>query len=207
MTPPAIRCLVADDHPALVAAVADYLRAEGFEITGPAADGDQALSAAEETQPELAVIDYRMPRFGGRELVRRIKEVSPATRVAVYTADADDQLVVEAFAAGADAIVLKEAPLVDLVRALRSILGGRAYVDPALAGAALAGGRTAARLTARELEVLILLAEGLSHEEIGGRLEISHETVRTHARKAAERLGAKTRTQAVASAIRLGFIT
>lgn len=201
-------CLVADDHPALVAAVCDYLRDEDFEIVGPASDGLQALAAVEERRPELAVVDYRMPRFGGHELVSRIKEISPSTRVAVYTADADDQLVIEALGAGADAIVLKEAPLVDLVRALRSILDGRPYVDPGLAGAAFATGtRPASRLTAREADVLTLLAQGLSHEEIGGRLEIASETVRTHARKAAERLGAKTRTQAVATAIRLGLIS
>lgn len=201
-------CLVADDHPALVAAVCDYLRDEDFEIVGPASDGVQALAAVEELRPELAVVDYRMPRVGGRELVSRIKEISPSTRVAVYTAEADEQLVVEALDAGADAIVLKEAPLEDLVRALRSILAGRPYVDPALAGAAFASGtRPASRLTAREVDVLTLLAEGLSHEAIGGRLEIASETVRTHARKAADRLGAKTRTQAVATAIRLGLIS
>lgn len=201
-------CLVADDHPALVAAVCDYLRDEDFEIVGPASDGVQALAAVEELRPELAVVDYRMPRVGGRELVSRIKEISPSTRVAVYTAEADEQLVVEALDAGADAIVLKEAPLEDLVRALRSILAGRSYVDPALAGAAFASGtRPASRLTAREVDVLTLLAEGLSHEAIGGRLEIASETVRTHARKAADRLGAKTRTQAVATAIRLGLIS
>lgn len=201
-------CLVADDHPALVAAVCDYLRDEDFEIVGPASDGVQALAAVEELRPELAVVDYRMPRVGGRELVSRIKEISPSTRVAVYTAEADEQLVVEALDAGADAIVLKEAPLEDLVRALRSILAGRPYVDPALAGAAFASDtRPASRLTAREVDVLTLLAEGLSHEAIGGRLEIASETVRTHARKAADRLGAKTRTQAVATAIRLGLIS
>jgi DNA-binding NarL/FixJ family response regulator len=203
--PPIARCLVADDHPALVSAVADFLTEQGFEVIGPAADGAQALAAAESTLPELALVDYRMPRSDGRELVRRLKEVSPATKVAIYTADANEQLVTEALDAGADAIILKEAPLLDLVRALTSILAGQAYVDPALAGAALGVGR-GPRLTSREADVLRLLAEGLTHEEIGGRLKIASETVRTHARKAAERLGAKTRTQAVATAIRLELI-
>ena len=96
----------------------------------------------------------------------------------------------------------------DLLRALESALAGRTYVDPALAGQALLnprGGGTA--LTTRECQVLELLAEGLSHDEIGGRLGISGETVRTHLQKASERLGAGTRTQAVATALRLGFIT
>jgi DNA-binding NarL/FixJ family response regulator len=205
VTAPIARCLVADDHPALVSAVADFLTDQGFEIIGPAADGAQALAAAQSSRPELALVDYRMPRSGGRELVRRIKEVSPTTRVAVYTAEANEQLVIDVLAAGADAIVLKEAPLLDLVRALTSILDGQPYVDPALAGAALGIGR-GPRLTPREADVLRLLAEGLTHEEIGERLDIASETVRTHARKAAERLGAKTRTQAVATAIRLELI-
>jgi len=199
------RCLVADDHPALVSAVSDFLTGRGFEVIGPAADGGEALAIAASAFPELALVDYRMPRSGGRELVRRIKEVSPATRVAVYTAEANEQVVTEVLDAGADAIVLKEAPLVDLVRALTSILDGRRYVDPALAGAALGAGG-APRVTAREADVLRLLADGLTHEEIGDRLQIAAETVRTHARKAADRLGAKTRTQAVATAIRLGLI-
>jgi DNA-binding NarL/FixJ family response regulator len=199
------RCLVADDHPALVSAVADFLTEQGFEVIGPAADGAQALAAAERSRPELALIDYRMPRSGGRELVRRLKEVSPTTQVAVYTAEANDQVVAEVLAAGADAIVLKEAPLLDLVRALTAILNGQPYVDPALAGAALGVGR-GPRLTSREADVLRLLADGLTHEEIGERLDIASETVRTHARKAADRLGAKTRTQAVATAIRLELI-
>jgi DNA-binding NarL/FixJ family response regulator len=205
MSAPIARCLVADDHPALVSAVADFLADQGFEIIGPAADGAQALAAAENAQPELALVDYRMPRSGGRELIRRLKEISPATQVAVYTAEANEQVVADVLAAGADAIVLKEAPLLDLVRALRSILDGHPYVDPALAGAALGVGR-GPRLTAREADVLRLLAEGLTHEEIGERLAIASETVRTHARKAADRLGAKTRTQAVATAIRLELI-
>ena len=207
MSAPIARCLVADDHPALVSAVADFLSDHGFEIVGPASDGAQALAAAANARPELALVDYRMPRSGGRELIRRIKEVSPHTRVAVYTAEASGQLVTDVLAAGADAIVLKEAPLADLVRALTAILAGQSYVDPALAGAALGiGNGRATGLTPRERDVLTLLAEGLTHEEVGERLDIAAETVRTHARKAADRLGAKTRTQAVATAIRLGLI-
>ena len=202
---PIARCLVADDHPALASAVSDFLTEQGFEVIGPASDGTQALAAVERERPELALVDYRMPRSGGQDLIRRIKEVSPETGVAVYTAEANDQVVTEVLAAGADAIVLKEAPLLDLVRALTSVLGGQSYVDPALAGAALGIGR-GPRLTARESDVLKLLAEGLTHEEIGERLTIASETVRTHARKAADRLGAKTRTQAVATAIRLELI-
>lgn len=202
------RCVIADDHPGLVAAVGDYLDEHGYQVVARAGDGLSALAHIAEHRPELALVDYRMPRCSGGELVRRIKDASPQTRVAVYTADADERVVAEALAAGADGVVLKEAPLPDLVRALSSIERGRPYVDPGLAVAALgrAPGRSGTQLTERELEVLSLLAEGLSHEEIGQRLQIAAETVRTHARKAAERLGARTRTQAVASAIRSGIL-
>jgi DNA-binding NarL/FixJ family response regulator len=205
---PIARCVLADDHPGLVAAVGDYLVEQGYDIVARANDGLSALAHIERERPELALVDYRMPRCSGAELVRRIKETSPDTRVAVYTAEADDRVVTEALGAGAHGVVLKEAPLPDLVRALASIARGRPYVDPGLAVAALRGQtRGATQLTARELDVLVLLAEGLSHEEIGRRLGIASETVRTHARKAADRLGARTRTQAVATAIRLGLIS
>jgi two-component system, NarL family, nitrate/nitrite response regulator NarL len=206
MTQP--RCIIADDHPGLIAAVGDYLGENGYDIIGRLGDGLAALAQIAEERPELALVDYRMPRCSGGDLVRRIKDASPETRVAVYTADADEKVVAEVLAAGADGVVLKEAPLPDLVRALSSIERGRPYVDPGLAVAALGrtAGRSGTKLTERELQVLTLLAEGLSHEEIGNRLQIAAETVRTHARKAAERLGARTRTQAVASAIRLGIL-
>jgi DNA-binding NarL/FixJ family response regulator len=108
----------------------------------------------------------------------------------------------EVLAAGAAAIVLKEAPLADLLRAVQGAVSGRSYVDAALAHTAGVG----VGLTQRELDVLALLAEGLQHEDIGRRLGISSETVRTHLRKACDRLGAATRTQAVATALRQGLI-
>jgi DNA-binding NarL/FixJ family response regulator len=195
-------CLLADDHPALTVAIAAYLGENGFEVVGPVADGRRAVALAEESKPELAVIDYRMPRLAGIELIKALHDVSPETRIAVYTADADEALAHSVLASGAVAIVLKEAPLADLVRALEAALAGKSYIDPALARATKPGGA----LTQRELEVLGLLAEGLQHEEIGRRLGISSETVRTHLRKASDRLGAATRTQAVATALRLGLI-
>lgn len=196
------RCLVADDHPALLSAVTSYLAENGFEVVGPANDGRRAVALAAETKPELALVDYRMPRLSGIDLVRQIKEVSPDTVIAVYTADADQQMARDVMEAGAVALVLKEAPLADLVRALEAALAGGSYLDPALQRDGVPSGK----LTARELDVLRLLAEGLQHEEIGRRLGISSETVRTHLRKASDRLGATTRTQAVATALRLGLI-
>ena len=197
------RCLIADDHPALTSAVSAFLADSGFEIVGPVPDGRRAVTLATEEQPELALVDYRMPRLAGTELVRELREAAPATRIVVYTADGDEDLAHEVLDAGAVALVLKEAPLSDLVRALEAALAGSSYLDPAVARTSKRGGR----LTERELAVLGLLAEGLQHEEIGRRLGISSETVRTHLRKACDRLGAATRTQAVATALRQSLIT
>ena len=86
------RCLVADDHPALTTAVSSYLADNGFEVVGPAGDGRRAVALAAEAQPDLALVDYRMPRLFGDELVRALVEASPSTRVVVYTADADETI-------------------------------------------------------------------------------------------------------------------
>ncbi len=200
MTDP--RCLLADDHPALTIAVSTYLSENGFDVVGPVADGRRAVALAEQVKPELALVDFRMPRLSRVELIKALLEVSPKTRITVYTADADEQIARDVLAAGAAGLVLKEAPLADLVRALEASLAGNSYLDPALGKL----GRPRSVLTPRELAVLGLLAEGLQHEEIGRRLGISSETVRTHLRKASHRLGAATRTQAVATALRLGLI-
>ncbi len=195
-------CMIADDHPALTTAVSSYLSENGFDIVGCASDGRRAVTLAAESRPQLALVDYRMPRLAGTDLVREIKAVSPDTFIVMYTADGDEEMARDVLAAGAVALVLKEAPLADLVRALEAALAGGSYIDPALQRNAPNG-----KLTPRELDVLRLLAEGLQHEEIGRRLGISSETVRTHLRKASDRLGASTRTQAVATALRLGLIT
>jgi DNA-binding NarL/FixJ family response regulator len=196
------RCVVADDHPALTAAVTAYLSAQRFHVLGPAPDGVRALALVTAERPELALVDWRMPRLSGLELIHALREASPETALCVYTADADAALAAEAQEAGARGLVLKESPLGEIVRALETILAGNAYLDPAVA----ATRKPTTALTQRELDVLALLAEGLPHEEIGRRLGISSETVRTHLRKASGRLGAATRTQAVATALRMGLL-
>ena len=195
--------LVADDHPALLAAVSSYLEAHDFDVVASARDGELACALAEEHRPAVALVDWRMPRRFGADLVAGVAAAAPDTRIVVYTADGDAMLASDAFDAGAVAVLLKEAPLADVVRAVDAALDGRTYLDPALR-------RPSSRstpLTERELEVLRLLADGLRHEEIGKRLGIGSETVRTHLRKASDRLGAATRTQAVATALRQGLIT
>jgi DNA-binding NarL/FixJ family response regulator len=194
-------CLVADDHPAVVFAIRSFLSASGFEIVGSAADGRRTLALAAETRPELALVDFRMPHVSGADLVRRLKNVAPETAIVVYTADADETVANEVIEAGAVALVLKEAPLADLARALESALAGALYLDPGVSVSA-----PAEALTARELDVLRLLAQGLPNEQIGSELGITSDTVRSHLQKASGRLGAESRTQAVATALRLGLI-
>jgi DNA-binding NarL/FixJ family response regulator len=200
-----IRCLVADDHPALVVAVSDFLESQGFEVVGRARDGVAAVAAVKETMPDVALVDYRMPYLEGAELLAQLRESAPDMLIAVYTADSDQSIVGVVFESGAHALILKDAPLTDLVSALKAICAGRRYVDPALARIALGGASKKPALTPRESEVLAHVADGLSHDEIGKRLSISPETVRTHVRKACERLNARTRTHAVATALRLGL--
>jgi DNA-binding NarL/FixJ family response regulator len=203
----AITCLVADDHPAMVEAICDILADDGIEIVGRAMDGEAALAKIETRKPDVAVIDLRMPRVSGIETTRLALAASPETAVLLYTAYGDRALLTEAIDAGARGFVLKEAPLADLVRAVRLVAGGGTYVDPVLAGAlATAATDKIPTLSQRERDVLRLLADGHSNQEIGAQLYISPETVRTHVRKAMAKLEADTRTEAVAKALRLSLI-
>jgi DNA-binding NarL/FixJ family response regulator len=205
----AVSCLLADDHPAVLEAVAEVLIEHGFTVVGRARDGFEALQKLETRRPRVALVDIRMPRLGGIELARRAATASPETAVILYTGYGERALLLEAIDAGARGFVLKEAPLPDLVRAIETVAAGGTYVDPVLGGY-LAGQPAAERLpnlTQRERDVLRLLSDGLSNEEIGKRLFISPETVRTHVRKAMGKLDADTRTQAVATALRQSLIT
>lgn len=203
-----ISCLVADDHPAIVQAMAEVLRARGIDVVATAADGDEAVTQLEARKPRVAIVDIRMPRRSGVDVAREAARVSPDTGVILYTGYGDQALLTEALDAGARGFVLKEAPIADIHRAVEIVANGGAYVDPVLAGS-LATPEIADRLpdlTRREREVLRLLADGLTNEEIGKRLFISPETVRTHVRKAMNKLDADTRTQAVAKALRQSLI-
>jgi DNA-binding NarL/FixJ family response regulator len=204
-----ITCIVADDHPAMLAAVTEILTVHGVEIVGRASDGEDALAQIEAKKPRVAVVDVRMPRLTGLELAKRAGVSSPDTAIILYTAYGDRALLSEALDAGARGFVLKEAPLSDLVRAVERVAAGDAYVDPVLAGILVSSQATTSlpSLTQRERDVLRLLADGHANDEIGKRLFISPETVRTHVRKAMAKLEADTRTQAVATALRQSLIS
>jgi DNA-binding NarL/FixJ family response regulator len=191
----------------MVEAVCDVLTEHGIEIAGRARDGEEALAKIAARKPTVALVDLRMPRLSGVEVAKQVAVKSPGTSVILYTAYGDRAQLMEAMDAGARGFVLKEAPLADLVRAVESVAGGGTYVDPVLAGAfARAAADKLPTLTQREREVLRLLADGQSNDEIGKQLFISPETVRTHVRKAMAKLHADTRTQAVAKALRQSLI-
>jgi DNA-binding NarL/FixJ family response regulator len=194
--------VIADDHPAIVSAVGDALERAGYTVTRTV-NGEEAAEAIATQQPAVAIVDADMPDILGTEVARRAQRSSPDTAVVMYTAYGDQALLVEALDGGVRGFVLKSAPLEELLRAVRLAAAGGTYVDPTMAGALTGRGRErVVALTERERDVLRLLSDGLDNEEIGQRLFISPETVRTHLRKAMTKLGASTRTQAVAMALR-----
>jgi len=204
-----ITCVLADDHPPILDAVARFLGASGIEVVGTARDGEAALAAIVAHAPIVCLADVQMPRIDGLELARR---AHARTAVLLYSGVADAALVSDALDAGARGFALKDAPLEDVVRAIATVARGDIYVDPVLA-ATLATTRRLApgagerkQLSQREREVLRMLAEGGSYAEIGGTLHLSPDTVRAHAQRAMTKLGARTRTQAVAVALREAII-
>jgi DNA-binding NarL/FixJ family response regulator len=204
-----ITCVLADDHPPVLQFLSRYLSNNGITITASTRDGAEALRKIEQTNPVVAVLDARMPRVSGLDVLRTLSANGSPTRVILYTGYGDDALLSDALDAGVGGVIDKEAPLDDLLRAISIVAEGGTYLDPA-AAAALIQQRQKSRnreLTARERDVLRLLADGKTNEEIGAALTISPQTVRTHVQKAMEKLGATTRVQAVATALRESLIT
>ena len=200
-----ITCLLADDHPAVLDSVSRVLTSQGFNVVAQARDGEDALKAIDATKPQVSIIDLRMPGMSGIDVARK---AARRTAVILYTGYSDRTLLVEALDAGVRGFVLKEAPLADLGRAIKTVARGDVYVDPVLAGVLASGEATAGltMLTKREREVLRLLADGMRNEEIGRNLHIAAETARAHIRNAMRKLDADTRTHAVALALRESLI-
>lgn len=197
-------CLVADDHPAVVQAVAETLRAAGFDVL-PCIGGIAALEQILARKPEVAVLDGLMPDLSGVEVIRRSAKVS--TRFVLYTAFGDRALLQAALDAGVLGYVLKETAPEGLLQAIERALEGESWIDPRLTPLLLGiTAETTPSLSPREREVLRLVSEGKKNEEIGKQLFISSDTVRTHLRRAITKLGASNRTQAVAIALRRSLI-
>ena len=191
----------------MLESIARYLGAQDYRVVGLARNGDEAVSLIESLRPSLAVLDLRMPGLSGAGVLRQVARTTPQCAAVVYSGFGDSALLDEALDAGARGFVLKDAPLEALVRALQTVADGGMYIDPALADVVIRA--TPARdlgLTARERDVLRLLADGHSNESIGRELFISPDTVRTQLGAAMAKLGVSTRTQAVAVALRRSLI-
>ena len=204
-----ISCVVVDDHTAVREGVKMILtRDPGVSVVGDAASGEAALDVVARERPQVVVMDVRMRGMDGLEATRRITAAHPGLGVVLYTAHGERGLLSEALDCGARGYVLKEAPPDDVVRAVKAVAAGGAYVEPTLASDLVtptAADRLPA-LSAREREILGMLANGSSNPDIAARLYISPETVRTHVRNAMAKLEADTRTQAVALALRYAII-
>lgn len=203
----ATTCVIADDHPPIIDCLSRYLNGAGFTVLATAQDGDAALAVIAAHRPRVCISDVRMPHIDGLELARQALTVSPETAVLLYSGVSDRGLVSDALDAGAKGFALKDAPLDDLGRAIDTVAAGGLYVDPVLAASlAIKRGDERKSLSEREREVLRLLAEGGSYADIGAALFLSPDTVRAHAQRAMLKLGARTRTQAVAVALREAVI-
>jgi DNA-binding NarL/FixJ family response regulator len=209
-----LRILIVDDQELVRAGLRMILEAqEDLEVVAEAADGLEAISAAERTDPDVVLMDIRMPNLDGVEATRRLG----GRRVLILTTFDLDEYVVEALRAGASGFLLKDAPPAELVRAVRLVAAGDALLAPSVTRQLL--DRVVSRLpssqpapgaleslTAREQEVLRLVAQGLSNAEIAGRLVVSEPTVKTHVSHILEKLDLRDRVQAVVIAYESGLV-
>ena len=200
------RVLLVDDHALLRTGVANIINQEAdLQVVAEAENGVEALKAYEQHQPDVTLLDLRMPVMEGVEVVRRLRERDPGARIIVLTTYDTDDEISRALKAGAKAYVLKDISADALVACVRDVLAGKTYLAPA-AAAKLAEGVTRVQLTPRELATLRLMADGKSNKEIAQGLGISDRTVKTHLGHLFEKLGVTSRTEAVKVATRRGLV-
>ena len=185
-----------------------------FQVVGLAQDGAEALELAAQKQPDLILMDLKMPVMNGIEATREIHAKFPAIKILVLTTYDDDEWLFDAIRAGACGYLLKDASRQKIIEAIRGTLAGKAFVDPAVAGKLLnqiSSKQTqpvsvlTGKLTGRELDVLRLIAKGFNNGEIAGQLHLSEGTVRNHVSAILEKLGVSDRTQAAVIAIQHGL--
>jgi NarL family two-component system response regulator LiaR len=208
-----IRILIADDH----AVVREGLRAlidtePGMELAGEATDGVEAVDRARSLQPDVILLDLLMPRKGGLEAIGEIKEDNPDARILVLTSFDEDEKVFHAIKSGALGYLLKDASPQELLRAIREVHHGEPSMQPPIAHKVMRELQrtsnlppTEEPLTAREVEILKWVAQGLSNQEIADKLVISERTVRTHVSNILSKLYLANRTQAALYALREGI--
>jgi len=208
--------VLADDHHVVRQGLRSLLEAEpDFSVVGETGDGLEAAQQVERLQPDALVLDLMMPGLNGLEVTRQVSRRSPRTCVVILSMYANEAYVLEALRAGAAAYVLKESTSAELVRAIREAIAGRRYLSPPLSERAIESYMQKAEsaeldpyetLTAREREVLHLVAEGHTNAEIAGRLFISRRTVETHRTNLMRKLGLRTQTDLIRYALRRGIL-
>ena len=202
------RILLVDDHPLTRSALAALLQQHGFEVVGEAADGEEAIDAAGRLHPDLILLDLSMPGLDGITALPRLREAAPDCEVVVLTASGMEENLLAAIRAGAAGYLLKSEPPARIVEFLRGAAKGEAALSGAVARRLLEQVREgsrgtgvpdeiAAALSARELEVLLLLDEHLGTDEIAKRLFISEHTVRSHVKSLLRKLGVSSRREAL----------
>ena len=207
-----IRVLIVDDHAVVREGLRTFLELQdGIAVAGEAADGEQAIMQAEALAPDVVLMDLVMPRLDGVGAMRELRRRLPQTRVIVLTSFAEDERLLPAIQAGAAGYLLKNVAPAELARAVRAAHAGEALLDPVIAArlvdaiAQPAGEPAPERLTAREQEVLALIARGYSNKRIARELGIAEKTVKTHVGHVLAKLGVTDRTQAAVHAVRMGL--
>jgi DNA-binding NarL/FixJ family response regulator len=211
-----IRIVLADDHAVVRQGIRHFLEEdEAIDVVAEASDGAEAVHLVETHRPDVAVLDIRMPEVTGVEAARTIKDRFPAVRVLILTAYDDDPYVFALLEAGADGYVLKTASGDELVRAVRTVYRGESALSPEIASKVVRQA-TSARpagaagqvepLTPREIDVVRLVAKGMTNREVGHELGISHRTVQGHLANIYGKLNVSSRTEAVTEALKRGWI-
>ncbi|HEU4755670.1 MAG TPA: response regulator transcription factor [Agromyces sp.] len=208
-----IRVVVADDHPIVRSGIVALLESEpGIEVVGEAVDGAEAVALAAELQPDLVLMDLRMPVLDGAAATARILAEGGRTRVLVLTTYETDDHILAAIEAGASGYLLKAAPQEEILAGIRSVAAGETVLAPSIAAKLVRRVRADASapappaLSPRELDVLRLVADGRSNPEIARTLHIGEATVKTHLIHVFEKLGVNDRTRAVTRAMELGLL-
>lgn len=210
-----IRVLIADDQAVFRRGLYVVLGTEDdIDVVAEAEDGEEAVARAEETAPDVVLMDVRMPRVNGIEAARRIRETLPSTKILMLTVSDEEEDLFEAIKAGANGYLLKEISVEEVASAIHSVMAGESRISPSMAAKLLSEFTSLAKvaqekenlpapvLTARELEVLKLVARGMSNKDVADELYISENTVKNHVRNILEKLHLHSRMEAVMYAVR-----
>ena len=208
------RLLLADDHRMLRDSLRRSMEENGFDVVGEAGDGAEAVQLAQELRPDVVLMDVSMPNLDGVEATRQITRLVPEAQVVMLTMHADGEVMARAIQAGAIGYLVKDCAITDVVSAVRLAASGESVLSPDLALSMLADvkktaidpGTGHAPVSAREEQVLQLVADGLSLPEVAAELFISVKTVKNHLASIYAKLDARDRTQAVLRAVRMGII-